>query len=57
MSGQKSKKSHSGKEISVNVTSDDNLFEIICSDSKVPEKCEMFVERLKESSLNIKAKS
>lgn len=44
-------------QISVNVTSGDGLFEIICSDSKSPEKCQLFVERLQEASNNILSKS
>ena len=58
MKTQHSKEGSKSNQISVNVTSgDDGLFEIICSDSKSPEKCQVFVDRLQEASNNIRSKS
>ena len=57
MKNQHSKQSSNSSQISVDVSSGGGLFEIICADSKSPEKCQIFVDRLQEASNNIRAKS
>jgi len=55
MKNAKSKSSKANK-ISVDTTARTDLFDLICSNSKSPEKCQLYVDRLQLAATNMDSK-